>query len=208
MDKVAAYQSGVVEGLRSLNLPQEVKLAAAQYLLKVAREGDSDARAAAEAAEKARVREMYANPPKRERGDLGYNAERKAQEAFMRSGVDHPTDVSLDPAALSALLSGPGSEDYGRLATEPDSVPTQANIDRLADLAGQADGEEAESLENQMSRMIDSRAGIVRGLDEDSAQRGIGLNAAQRLLRDNPGLALAAGLGTAGLGYGAYRALS
>ena len=46
----------------------------------------------------------------------------------------------------------------------------------------------------EMRRIMDEEAGVETGLMD--------------LIKNNPGLATAVGLGTAGLGYGAYRALS
>ena len=197
MDKVAAYQSGVVEGLKGLHLPQEIKLAAAQYLLKLSSEKDDLA---------------SLDPPGAKFTGQSYSAIKRDRDAYL-AGLKEPPSARpvLEDSVLQALVSGPGSDDYLALANDDGSFPSEANMDALADRIGQVDGEEAEKLERQLAKMEDSAAAASQAMRNEERARGVGMGAGQRLLRDlrdNPGLAAAAGLGAAGLGYGAYRALS
>ena len=164
MDKVAAYQSGVVEGLRSLNLPQEVKLAAAQYLFKVA------------VAAPSKPNKPSKRPSPAEKADF---MRRMAVERAL--DAQEETDTTHDRAIDSFI---------------DDAVVEMKNRKNrtLADLGPGYDD-------------IGGDSYIPEGLDEPSslALPESASPSILQLIKDNPGLATAAGLGAAGLGYGATR---
>lgn len=225
MDKLSAYNQGVIEGLSTLDLPQNIKLAAARYLLeKVAKEGSpllsglnkrvSDNRARLDQ-DSMEAKEEYF---KERTGISPSEASSRMYRLF------HPS-LDTEESIARQFLATSYPEDYDPELDVPGYklYPEEYNSNYVEMTERQLrDRQEKEDLDTPYGAPVSlaearGSADVIKALEglkaESGPESGLAqspsyLQTALRLAKENPGMAAAAGLGTAGLGYGAYKALS
>jgi hypothetical protein len=200
MDKLSAYNQGVIEGLSTLDLPQNIKLAAARYLLGAAtvKEASLGGLSINNIVNKARqdVSTMGSAPlvdlDQRDR-DFEKNissAEQLDSLELAQALAREQEERDMNATPYGPSMAGMG-EDYGpsMVGMGEDYGPSMVGM--------------GEDYGPSMAGMGDPYGPPISGMGGPSY-----LQTALRLARENPEMAAAAGLGAAGLGYGAYRALN